>query len=498
MLKPIDYILVLIYGVFVAGLGYWAKRMVKNPGDYFAGGKKVPWWLAAVSHHMSGYSALTFVGFGSLAYASGFSAWTFFSLPIFLAMIIGAYVWAPRWSRMPVMTPVEYLEKRFNNTIRQLFAWSGIGIKFIDEGAKLYSLAVIVHVATHWPLSEVIVGCGIVTVLYLFFGGLWATVLTDFAQFVVQFSITLIVVPLVFKAVGGVNGLVTQLPPESRGLFSAQVTPSFLFVYFFVILLSYNGGQWGLAQRFYSIGKPRDARKAAFLSAFLFLVYPLAIFIPVWAARTVVGPVSNGEHAYILVAEKVLSSISPGFLGLLIASMFAATMSMVDTDLNALAAVFTKDIYQRSFNPGASDALLLRVGMIATAVLGMLTIGAALLTIQLQGAFKASVEWFAAILGPVSIPLLFGMLYRKATWKGALWSWILGFLTFVFFKYGWPALTGLSSPFALYTGMELLVSFSVFMLEGKISRRSPEEVARVNRFFEQFDIDQGQIAESPE
>jgi len=46
--------------------------------------------------------------------------------------------------------------------------------------------------------------------------------------------------------------------------------------------------------------------------------------------------------------------------------------------------------------------------------------------------------------------------------------------------------------------MELLVSFSVFMLEGKISRRSPEEVARVNRFFEQFDLDQGQIAESPE
>ncbi|NOY76679.1 MAG: hypothetical protein GXO76_02285 [Calditrichaeota bacterium] len=487
MLTPIDYILVIIYGIFVAGLGYWAKRLVKNPNDYFAGGKRVPWWLAAISHHMSGYSALTFVGFGSLAYVSGFSAWTFFSLPIFVAMIIGAYVWAPRWSRLKVMTPIEYLEQRFNNTIRQLFAWSGIGIKFIDEGAKLYSLAMIVHVVTGWPLQEVIVACGIITVIYLFFGGLWATVLTDFAQFMIQFSITLIVVPMVLTRVGGVSGLVAQMSPANRGFFSDQVTPSFLFVYFFVILLSYNGGQWGLAQRFYSIGKPRDARKAAFLSAFLFLIYPLAIFIPVWATRTIVGPISNGEHAYILVAEKVLSSISPGFLGLLIASMFAATMSMVDTDLNALAAVFTKDIYQRTFNQGASDALLLRVGMIATAVLGMLTIGAALLTIELQGAFKASVEWFAAILGPVSIPLLLGMIYRKATWKGALWSWILGFVTFVFFKYGWPSLTGQSTAFALYTGMELLVSFGVFMLEGQFSKPGSHEIARVNEFFVQFE-----------
>ena len=487
MLKPIDYILVIIYGFFVAGLGYWAKRLVKNPNDYFAGGKRVPWWLAAISHHMSGYSALTFVGFGSLAYVSGFSAWTFFSLPIFLAMIIGAYVWAPRWSRLKVMTPIEYLEQRFNNKIRQLFAWSGIGIKFIDEGAKLYSLAMIVHVVTGWPLQEVIVACGIITVIYLFFGGLWATVLTDFAQFVIQFSITLIVVPIVLKMVGGMSGLVAQMPPANRGFFSAQVTPSFIFVYFFVILLSYNGGQWGLAQRFYSIGKPRDARKAAFLSAFLFLIYPLAIFIPVWATRTIVGPISNGEHAYILVAEKVLSNISPGFLGLLIASMFAATMSMVDTDLNALAAVFTKDIYQRTFNKNASDVLLLRVGMIATAVLGMLTIGAALLTIQLQGAFKASVEWFAAILGPVSIPLLFGMIYRKATWKGALWSWILGFATFVFFKFAWPSLTGLATTFALYTGMELLVSFGIFILEGKFSRPRLQDVARVNEFFVQFE-----------
>ncbi|MBD3385411.1 Na+:solute symporter [candidate division KSB1 bacterium] len=487
MLTSVDYTVVGVYAVLMALIGYIAKRMVKNTSDYFAGGKKVPWWLAAISHHVSGYSAFAFVGLGTLAYGSGISAWTFFGPPIFIAMMMGAFLWAPRWSRMDILTPVQYLEQRYNNTVRQVFGWSGIGIKFVDEGVKLYSLAIIVHVATGWPLNQVIVACGIITIIYLFFGGLWATMLTDFVQFILQFGITLILVPMVLGAVGGFSGLIDQMPVDHRGLFSARVSPTFLFVYSFVIILSYNGGTWGLAQRFYSIGKPGQARKAALLSAGLFLFYPLAVYIPMWAAHSLIGHVENPEHTYMLVAQKILPQVSPGLLGLLIASMFAATMSMIDSDISALSAVFTKDIYQRTFNKNASDKILLRVGMITTVVFGSLSIAAALLTVHLQGAFNAMVEWFAAILGPVSLPLLLGMLFRKPTWRGALWSWASGFMTFIFFKYGWTPLTGLDSTFALYTGMELLVSFIVFMISGEIGRKTPEEEEKSNEFFSQFD-----------
>jgi len=487
MLTSIDYSVVLIYGVLVAFLGYIAKLKVKNADDYFAGGKKVPWWVASISHHMSGYSAFVFVGMGTIAYGSGLSAYVFYGPPIFTAMMIGAYVWAPRWSRMKILTPIQFLEQRYNNLTRQVFAWGGIGIKFIDEGVKLYSLAIIVHVATGWPLQEVIIACGIVTIAYLFFGGLWATMLTDFAQFFVQFAITLFLVPLVLKAVGGFGGLLAQMPAWQRKPFSPEITPAFIFVYFFVTLLSYNGGSWGLAQRFYSIGKPKQARKAALLSGALYLVYPLAVFIPMWAAHTLVGHIDNPEHAYVLVAEKILPSISPGLLGLFIASMFAATMSMIDSDLNALAAVFTKDIYQRTFNKNANDQLLLRVGMLATVVLGSLTIAAALLTIQMHGAFNAMIQWFAAILGPISLPLLLGMILKKPTWRGALLSWLFGMLTFIFFRFAWTPLTGFATSFPLYTGMELLVSFFVFIGEGQITKRPAEEEKRVQEFFEQFD-----------
>lgn len=485
-LHYMDYIVILIYALLMVLLGFIAKRKVKSMNDYFAGGQSVPWWMAAISHHMSGYSAFAFVGHAYIAYTYGFSVYTFFALPIFIAMIIGANVWAQKWVKLKVITPVQYLEKRFNPFTRQIFAWSGIGIKFVDEGVKLYSLSVIVQVITGFPIEYVIVVCGIITLFYVMFGGLWATMLTDFAQFIVQFSISIFLAFLVLNLIGGWNSIWSHLPASHTSLFSEAVSPWFMIVYLVVIILSYNGGTWGLAQRFYSIGKPKDARKAAYLSAGLYLIYPFFIYIPIWAARQVIGEISNPEQAYVLVAEKLLGGFAPGLIGMFISAIFAATMSMISADLNSLASVFTKDIFQRKIRPDAKDSQLIKVGMISTVILGLLTIVSALLTIHMQGAFNAMIDWYAALLGPVSVPLLFGMIYKRATWRGALLSWGLGFATFVIVKYGYAALTGTETPFALYTGLELLVSFGAFFLEGFISRQTKEEKEAVDELFEQI------------
>lgn len=495
MLTSIDYGVIGVYFAGVAVIGFLARRMIHNLDDYFAGGHQIPWWLAALSHHVSGYSAFAFVGFASLAYKVGFSIWTVFALPCFLAMVTGAYVWAPRWVRLAVMTPVEYLEERFNNVVRQCIAWSGIAVKFVDEGTKLYALAKIVNACTGLSVQATIIGSGVVTVAYVLIGGLWAEVMTDFAQFVVQFGITLALVPAILGAVGGWKGLWNKPNSLPLTLFSKDWPVYRLVVYFFVILLSYNGGTWGLAQRFYSMGKPNEAKKAALLSAFLYLLYPIALYIPVWAAPLLVGDLADPEQAYIAVAQQQLPNIMPGLLGLMVAAMFAATMSMVDSDINALAAVFTKDIYGRVINPRADDAKLMKVGLVATGVFGAITIACGLATESLGGAFKAMMDWYAAVLGPVSIPLLFGMLTRWTTWRGALLSWIGGFVTFVVFKY-WGAtalvmaLTGEAPSEALAwtitTGAELLVAFAIFIGEGFISRMSEDEQERVDGLFERL------------
>lgn len=495
MLTGIDYAVIVLYFVGVAAIGWVASKRTRGLNDYFAGGHNVSWWLAGISHHVSGYSAFAFVGYASLACRVGFNVWTVFALPVFLAMLAGAYVWAPRWVRLRVISPAQYLEERFNNTVRQVIAWSGIGLKFVDEGTKLYSLAKVIHACTGIPLRATIVGSGVVTVLYLMVGGFWAEIMTDFAQFIVQYIITILLAPVALAAVGGWNGLWTGPKAIPFQFFSADFPPSRLFVFFWVATLSYNGGSWGLAQRFYSMGKPNEAKKAALLSAALYLLYPILLYIPVWASPILLDGIADPELAYIAVAQKLLPQIAPGLLGLMVAAMFAATMSMVDSDLNSLAAVFTKDIYHRTLNREASEKQLMRVGVWATAVFGAITIVSGLATESLGGAFKAMIDWYAAVLGPVSIPLLFGMLFSRTTWRGALLSWAGGFATFLLFKY-WAtealciALSGQAPDDALAwtltTGAELLVAFAVFFLEGVFSEQTPEEKERVANLFERL------------
>jgi SSS family solute:Na+ symporter len=498
MLTCVDYVVIVLYFVLTAALGFIAKGMIHGLEDYFAAGRKVPWWVAALSHHVSGYSAFAFVGYAAVAYNVGFNVWTLFALPCFIGVTIGAFVWAPRWARLKVLSPVEYLERRFNNLVRQIIAWSGILIKFVDEGLKLYALAVAVTVCTNLPLDVTILACGLVAMLYLMVGGLWAEIMTDVAQFVVQFSITLFLVPVVLHAVGGWSQMWAQLPPERYTFFSDRFNLPYLLVFGVVITMSYNGGSWGLAQRYYALGKPRDAQKAALLSALLYLLYPLAIYIPVWAAPQVLGSVKEPQEAYVLMAQHFLPGILPGLLGLFIAAMFAATMSMVDSDINALAAVFTKDIYSRTINPRAAEGVLMRVGLIATAVFSMVTIACGLIPAHSEGAEKAfnvMVNWYAALLAPVAIPLLFGMLYRRATWRGALAAWVGGFATFVLAKYILAPLVlpwdltqspGKEWAWTFYTGAELIVAFGLFFLEGLISRQTPEEQERVDELFAQL------------
>ena len=485
MFQRWDYVAVSVYMVFMVILGYVAKRKVKGLEDYFTGGHNVPWWLAAISHHVSSYSAFVFVALGSKALANGFSTWTYFAGSCFIGTLVAALVWAPLWAKLRVSTPVEYLAQRYNNATRQLWAWTGIALKFVDEGAKLYSLSVIVHVCTGIRLELVVVVTGAVTVAYLLFGGLWATILTDFVQFIVQFAVTLVLVPLVLKAAGGWSGIWAVQPEKLclfAGRFGGDFDVRFVGVMILVMTLSLSGGTWGLAQRFYSIGDPAGARKAALVSAGLYLVYPIALLLPVWAAPVILSDVAgfNPEHAYILVAHRLLGPLGMGLMGVLVCAMFAATMSMVDSDINALAAVFTRDIFQGCIKPDAKEQTVFRVGLISTVVLGAMVICSALLIVSMEGeskAFNAMLQWYAALLGPVSIPLLFGMILRRGTWRGAVGSWVFGFAAVVLGKHvlGWS--------FPVYTAVELAVALSVFVAEGYLFRRTDAEEQRVSALF---------------
>ena len=496
MLTQIDYVVIAVYAALMAWIGIVARRKSSNVEQYFAAGHGLPWWMAAISHHVSGYSAVVFVGFAGRAAVTGFSMWTFFSLGVFVALVIGCLIWAPRWSRLQVLTPVEYLEERYGNSVRGLIAVAGILLKFIDLGLKLFAISIIVHVVTGWEVLPVIIVSGLITIAYVFIGGLWATVLTDLVQFVVQLVMSLAVLFIALDMVGGWNAMWDSLPQERSGFFnpSEGISVSFWLVYLVVIILSYNGGTWGLAQRFVSVEKPRNAQKAALLSSILYLFYPIVIFVPAWAAPLLLPehfdpatlqPVAGFDldQTYILVTQKILSALAPGLIGLLVCSMFAATMSMIDSDINALAAVFTKDFYQRNFRREIDDRALFRAGMAMTAIFGLAVVVTAVVISQSPGmnkVFKMTIELFGGLLSPIAIPLMFGMIWKRPTARGAILSFIGGVATYFIMRQ-------FTDEFAIYTGAELLVALTIYFGEGYLSRRSEEKEAEVAALFERIE-----------
>lgn len=168
-----DYLVVGGYFAIVLWVGFYFRNYLTTAKDYFAGGHQVPWWMAGISHYMSSFSAFSFIAYAQIGYSYGWVAVTLFwaSVP---ACILGGLIFARRWRRARIITPVEFLESRFSALLRQLFAWAGIPMKIFDDALKVFATGLFVSLAVGLSLHWAIVACGLVMVAYTFLGGLWA------------------------------------------------------------------------------------------------------------------------------------------------------------------------------------------------------------------------------------------------------------------------------------------------------------------------------------
>ncbi|WP_269320500.1 sodium:solute symporter family transporter [Alicyclobacillus macrosporangiidus] len=133
-----DWFILIAYFFVMIGIGVWSYKRVGSADEYFTTGGKMPWWLAGVSHHMSGYSAAVFVAYAAVAYTNGFTLYVWWAVPVSIAVFIGAIWIAPRWARLRehygVGSPMEYLATRYNVPTQQLMAWCGVVLKIFDVG----------------------------------------------------------------------------------------------------------------------------------------------------------------------------------------------------------------------------------------------------------------------------------------------------------------------------------------------------------------------------
>ena len=482
-MSSLDWAVLSIYFILMLVMGLWARTKVKNASDYFTAGGAMPWWLSGISHHMSGYSSAVFVGYAAIAYTVGFSLYIWWACTICLALLIGYRIFPPRWARLRqrtgMISPLEYLVVRYNLPTQQVLAWSGALLKIFDVGAKWTATAILLNVFANVPPVLGVLLTGSVTLVYAVVGGLWADALTDFSQFGIQLVAGFAMLIAVLGHLGGISGLWTvwhRLPPSHHHAFVAPYTPIFAIAFLLINTLSYNGGTWNLAQRFIAAPTGNDARKAALLSASLYLVWPLVLLFPMWAAPLLLPNLADPSGSYGLMAQMLLPH---GLIGLVLAGLFAHTMAMTSSDANAISAVVVRDILPalRRDHSRPSDTVQLRAGRICTFIFLALSMVIAIFANNFGGVLGLLILWFAALIGPIAIPMLLGMLlpFRRSGPAAALTAWSGGVLTFALIKFVFPRyISGLSGELsmAVSVGGPVVVSLLLYILVGLFTRTS--------------------------
>lgn len=484
----IDWIVLALFFLLMVVIGFWSYTKVKLAGDFFVAGGKLPWWLSGISHHVSGYSGVLFVAFAGIAYTHGITVYFWWALTVGFGVIVGSFLIAPRWTRLRtrfnIQSPTEYLQNRYNLPTQQIIAWSGVLLKIFDVGAKWVSLAILLHVFTGIPLVIGILLTSVISMIYITVGGLWAVVWTDFAQFVVQIVAGLILFFAVLGVLGGVGSITTlwdQLPESNLQLFSHPYTVAFALAFLAINFLSYNGGTWNLATRYISSPTGSDARKAALLSGILYLVWPLIIFFPMWAGPVIMPNLEDPTQVYALLAMELLP---PGLVGLLLASLFASTMSMTSSDANTISAVITRDIL-----PHLSERLKrlkesLFLARMNTFIFTMLTVIVAIYADNFGGVVGLIIYWFGALIGPAAVPMILGLLpaFRHCDARAAITAIFGGIAAFVVVNYF------METTEAVKVASPVATSFVLYSVLGWISSYKPVP-QRVEELMEALKLD---------
>lgn len=474
-LQGLDYAAVLIYILLMAVVGILFGWLVKDSGSYLKGNGTIPWVMATITNFMGLFSTFIFVAYAGIAYQWGLVAITvvWCTVP---ACIVGGVFFAGRWRRTGRTTPVEYLETRYNMPVRQIMSWAGLVMRFLDNMVRLYAIGVFITACTPLSLEMAIVISGLIVTLFNLFGGIWSVSIMSTIQFIILVLVTLVLVPLSLSASGGLSGLAATHPDHLSWFNGPKGAPFWLIVYYIMTTIKYNQN-WSFIQKFYCVRDEKAARRIGVFTGILFFICSPVFILPAVVAPAIVPGLENPEMSYVTLSVKLLPV---GIMGILFSSMFAATMSSLNSEYNVMSGVVTHDIYRRLVNPKATDRQMLSVARWSTLLIGLIMIGGAILIRGMGGAFEAN-KLFTGILAiPLGIPLILGIVSKRPGGAAAILTIFCGVATGVAINLI-PSIS-----WEIGTLLEIVLCLFVYYLPYK-AVRSPGKQEEIDAFFRQIE-----------
>ena len=501
-----DWIVLGIYIVVIIAIGVWANRQQTDTEAYFLGNRSIPWWAAGISIIATSFSAASILGVPGYAYSD--DMWYLqYQLGDIAAAILVALLFIPFFHAVKGLTTAyEYLETRFDLKTRLLGSSLFSLTVLLRAGTLLYGAALLFSAVVPTDLmpgldgvEESVVIFGIIAIIYTVMGGISAVIWTDVIQFSIMSLGILACIALVVigtpggwgqafaeaSAAGKLDILHTAEPLQGTGILTA------VFGYG-LLALSLFGTNQQPVQRYMTVKDPREAQKALLLGVGagaigIILSLMLGVFLFLFYQHFP-DLLPDGLTPDQVMPHFVRTEVPPVLTGALVAAVFAAAMSSLDSALNSLAAALTVDFLAR-FRPETGEQKRLLFAKVVVVTAGILGIVIGIYASRTQSPLIDLILSFMGYFAGGLLGLfLLGMLTRRTNGTGAFIGAIVGTLVVLMVTendFGLPRLNELFGfepiPFIWSTAIGLAITMLVgYLLSLPGNRVPPERVARTS------------------
>ena len=448
----LDVALIVIFMALILWFGSRFYAWVGSAEDFTLAGRSLPPFILAATMAATNINLYGIISQTGTAYRHGISiiwqGWTGC-----MALVLAGLFILPIFRRLRIATVPEFLERRYSRTTRGLVGFFGVIRLAFWLGVVLNTAVRASEMISGPGVTEALNSCGyslglnpgwvidgsyifwvvlysVLVIIYTYMGGMWSVAILDALCFVFIILGALIVMPLAMRAAGGFPGMVetlSQISPQHLDLMPATGAYSWSFV----LAIFFLGIQWastdpGLVQKSFSSKDTKSLVKGLVLAGLVTVPYILLTFMPALASRVIFPELAHQDYAYPALMVNLLPM---GLMGMVCVGMLASQFSTIDANLTSAATIFTNDIYRNLIKRQISGREVLWVIRMVTLIIGVLMIFFSFLI----PFFENAVEAYLTVISFMDMPLfviavLMGLLWRRASSKGAFCGYLGGIL----------------------------------------------------------------------
>ncbi len=431
MLSWPDYVLLILYFIVNLGVGHWcARRKQNSSGDFFLDGKKMVWWASAISYFATATSSISFMALPATSYRTDWLAAGSAPAQAFAGMLVGLF-FVHLLRELNHATVFGYLERRFDRRVRWISAALAIMLKIFGRMSVVLLLpALALSTVTGLNVYASICVMGAVTTIYSMEGGFKAVVWTDVLQAAVMAAGVSVAVWFLVNDAGGLGEIIRT--GNEAGKFRLVAwewdlsEPTFIvFAGMFVATVFINTADQPLMQRSFATATLRQAQRTVIVGNIIGLLTCGVFFFTgtaLWAYyRKHPERLADNLPNDVIFPYFIVNELPTGFVGLIVAGLFAVSMGALSSAMNSTAAILVTDFHE-VLRPAAPAARRMRFARRSTLACGMIaTLMASFLAYQNVGSLWETFLKLIALIGG-GIPGVFalGLLTRRANAPGVI------------------------------------------------------------------------------